>query len=143
MTPTVETCNNVDDDCDGFIDMFIDLTVTQDLATKDVGICTGEWRTCSAGVWAFKRVLPKSSEFCGNGLDDDCNGRENEGCPPMMAPETCNGIDDDLNGLVDDGPGADADCPAGEICEWGTCFVDCSVTMCAGASVCYRRLPLR
>ncbi len=45
-------------------------------------------------------------------------------CQQLQQPaamETCNGIDDDCNGLVDDG----APCPAGEVCEKGTCVQSC------------------
>jgi hypothetical protein len=32
-------------------------------------------------------VNPRASEVCGNGADDNCNGRFDEGCPPPPPPD--------------------------------------------------------
>ncbi len=122
-TPSTETCNGADDDCDGRIDE--DLTCT--------GACT-----------------PTGPEVC-NGVDDDCNGAVDEADPALgMAcgsstgtcmpgttvcvrgmltcagavgprPEVCNGLDDDCNGMVDDM----APCPGADACIDGTCDRSC------------------
>ncbi len=51
-------------------------------------------------------------DACDNGVDDDCDGRMDEG-----APETCNGLDDDCDDVIDDELDEDADtftwCPSG------------------------------
>ncbi len=71
--PAKETCNNVDDDCDGAID-----DVAADGCTID-----NDWGSC-----------PGSSS-CANGAPA-CVGT-----PP--APDACNGKDDDCDGVMDDG----------------------------------------
>ena len=51
-------------------------------ATKDVGLCKAGVKKCKAdgGMGACaNEVLPASKETC-NGLDDDCNGKTDEGC---------------------------------------------------------------
>jgi hypothetical protein len=101
-----ETCNALDDDCDGKID-----NVWGDISNK---FCR-----CYNGV-------PRGEETC-NGIDDDCNGLIDDGltdcgCSIDMevnannmnqlavmistkkaSGEICNNIDDDCNGLIDDG----------------------------------------
>jgi streptogramin lyase len=87
VLPGLEVCNDIDDDCDGRV---------------DVGP-TG----CS--------VCGTSPETC-NGIDDDCDGFIDEGlrnacgdCLDAVVPEElggaelCNGFDDDCDGLVDEG----------------------------------------
>jgi len=71
--------------------------------------CPGGARFCSNGTWGTcaGQVLP-SAEIC-NGLDDNCNGRIDEGvrnacgdCGPTPV-EVCNYLDDNCNGIVDEG----------------------------------------
>ena len=123
--PVPETCNNVDDDCDGVIDGI----------TRPCGNGTGECRrgteTCTAGMFgACTGAVGGSAERC-DLLDNDCDGRTDEGtgggacgsaigvCSPgtlscvagaltctggtLPGPETCDGDDDDCDGRVDEG----------------------------------------
>lgn len=85
-TPTTESCNNVDDDCDGATDEdLVDNRCwdgTSGLPT--VGVCRYGSRTCTAGAWGACTgdVIP-SAETC-NGLDDDCDAATDEGCSSSM-----------------------------------------------------------
>ncbi len=101
ILPTMETCNNVDDDCNGIID---------DVANPETCAC----------AYGGQPV----EEEC-NGIDDNCNemvddvrgGNSKEtthcGCfgelvnitQKFMEPEnpSCNGIDDNCNGVIDEG----------------------------------------
>ncbi len=116
--PRPETCNNLDDDCDGETDEGLE----QSCSTA----CGSGVRTCSAGSWGACSAPDPAPETC-NGLDDDCDGQTDEGLSracssacgsgtevcvsgawadcdaPTPAIEVCNGLDDDCDGLVDEG----------------------------------------
>ncbi len=93
--PSPETCNEVDDDCDGVVDEGCVCTEgdTRPCGT-DVGECAMGEQTCAGGVWTG-------------------------GCEGAVWPdiEVCDGLDNDCNGIADN----DAVCPAGEVCEEGVC----------------------
>jgi hypothetical protein len=78
-TPTAETCNNIDDNCNGSVDE----NLTQP-TTCGVGECAGNTgdETCTAGVWGNDTCDPFAgavSESCDN-LDNDCDGSIDDGC---------------------------------------------------------------
>jgi len=137
-TPSTETCNNIDDDCDGSVDEGLTNT-----ATCGVGACyRSVSQTCSAGSWTPSCTAgTPSTETC-NGIDDDCdsvvdnsltapsqicyagvgacrnsgieyqtcNGASGwsstySGCTAVAGTagiETCNNIDDDCDGSIDE-----------------------------------------
>ncbi len=153
IEPTAETCNGVDDDCDGPVDE--DLVR---LCGKDVGACKQGTETCAAGTWGgCVGVIDPAVETC-NKVDDDCDGMVDEGVTEpcgsnvgackqgvrkctagsfglcegatLATAEECNNVDDDCDGLVDEGlkracgssvgicrTGTET-CAAG---NWGTC----------------------
>jgi MYXO-CTERM domain-containing protein len=114
--PAAEVCNGVDDDCDGKVD-------SEDTNVIGVGEdCGLDLGRCKPGTWV-----------CAAG-DLDCQGE----IGPIA--ETCNGVDDDCDGLTDgmsrecySGPGGTAgvgQCRAGtQLCtappggpeSWGSC----------------------
>ncbi len=139
-TPTTESCNGVDDDCDGVID---------NGATRanvcGLGVCahTGT-ATCGGQPIACEPLAGTVAETC-NGLDDDCDGLTDEAsglspcgtgicarwlpacgmtCNPLhgAAAEVCNGQDDDCDGETDDG--LTGCTPQGSGCSGGD--LDCS-----------------
>ena len=78
-SPSAETCNTVDDNCDGAVDNGI-----------------GKGDSCTVGVGACART---GTKICGAGGAVVCNVS-----PGAPALETCNGIDDNCDGTVDDSP---------------------------------------
>ncbi|MCK6571151.1 thrombospondin type 3 repeat-containing protein [Myxococcota bacterium] len=131
--PVAESCNDVDDDCDGQIDEGLvgccEPEETQ-ACGADVGLCRAGVQVCRADrSWGPCDGRGPSDEVC-NGADDDCDGQTDDGlgvvtcgvgrcahpvasceagapgfCDPMAgaAPETCNAQDDDCDGRIDDG----------------------------------------
>jgi hypothetical protein len=51
--------------------------------TEDVGACRGGEKTCDASgaFGACEGEVAPAAETCGNALDDDCNGKIDDGCP--------------------------------------------------------------
>ncbi len=74
--PAVETCNNLDDDCDGRIDE----GVTRACGSS-TGICRPGTQTCSAGSFGVcTGGVSPGTETCDGTLDEDCDGTVDEGC---------------------------------------------------------------
>jgi len=112
--PPDETCNGLDDDCDGIADEDFDCAAgaAVDCTTSCLSTGTG---TCT----------------------DDCRLPGPEGCTPPA--ESCNGLDDDCDTVCDNGfeccRGETEDCttPGGfpgtrtcsSTCEWEDCAIEC------------------
>ncbi len=82
-----ETCNGVDDDCDGLVDEGVQTTFFYDADGDGYGNGYDSIQSCSA-----------PAQFVTN--NSDCNDT-NAAIHPGAA-ETCNGIDDDCDGLIDE-----------------------------------------
>jgi len=82
-TPAPETCNGVDDDCDGAID--------------EGGICASTTDTDSDGVTAHDgdcndtdpTISPELPEICGDGIDNDCDTLIDGRDPDLHLGEVC------------------------------------------------------
>ncbi|MBL8957162.1 MAG: hypothetical protein JNK82_40690, partial [Myxococcaceae bacterium] len=77
VLPMTETCNGIDDDCDGTVD---------DGNPGGGGACTvaGQQGACAMGAFVCMGGAPV------------CRG-------PNAVPETCNNVDDDCDGMTDEG----------------------------------------
>ena len=87
IAPTTETCNGIDDNCDGEVDEGCECVNDTQRAcysgppgTQDAGVCVAGTQTCVDGTWSTcaDEVTP-TTETC-NGVDDDCDGEVDEGC---------------------------------------------------------------
>ena len=133
-----ETCNGLDDDCDGVADN--DVPVGRPCDTGRPGVCgPGHVRCVSPNSVCTPDTAP-SGEVC-DGIDNDCNGTVDDGfgqtscglgvcrhtidncvgghmqaCDPMQGAtaERCDGLDNNCDGLVDNDP-SDVNIP----CEAG------------------------
>jgi hypothetical protein len=78
--PEAETCNCLDDDCNGFTDDGLP-TGTQ-CGVTDVGICEYGILNCDPLLcdWSCDGEVGPEEELC-NGLDDNCDGTVDEGNP--------------------------------------------------------------
>jgi hypothetical protein len=150
--PVPDTCNGIDDDCDGSVDEELtQACYTGPAGTENVGLCRGGTQICVAGAWGscVGEVLP-GVETCNpdvnnnNNIDENCDGsdldcgftcdRDSDGyrdasrwycfgndCDDMNAAihpdalELCNGIDDNCNEEIDENLGSTA-------CGLGVCL---------------------
>lgn len=121
--PYNETCNNLDDDCDGTIDSFSE--------GCGVGACANGTKTCTAGSWGSCSTDGLSTSETCNNVDDDCDGSVDEslsqecgtdvgacvkgtqtcsagnwsacgGSYVGPTDEICNSIDDNCNNITDE-----------------------------------------
>ena len=120
--PAVEVCEGTDDeDCDGAIDESCpceDGTTRSCGGDAHVGACSGGQQRCAGGTWtACEGAVAPVAEICGDGIDNDCDGLESEGCGCVPEPEVCgDGVDNDCDGVEDEG----CECsPSTELCGDG------------------------
>lgn len=103
----VEVCNSADDDCDTLVDE--GFNVGQACDNGERGVCYEAGVTvCAPGGFDTQCNAPAGTpnppETC-NLLDDDCDGRVDEGLTcNCLASENCNGVDDDCDGSIDEAP---------------------------------------
>jgi Notch-like protein len=81
VQPSAETCDGLDNDCDGSIDNG-NAGGGAACTTGKPGVCNAGTTACSGGAIACSQNVLPSAEVC-DGLDNNCNGFKDEGivCP--------------------------------------------------------------
>jgi hypothetical protein len=149
--PQPETCNGIDDNCNGQVDEGL----SSGVCTVGVGLCAATGQSlCTAGGYSCNAVpgQPQPEIFC-NGVDEDCNGKDDSSpniglpcstgqqgicavgvydctgqCVPSFTPQPeiqCNGVDEDCNGSDECNPCGNGVCDSGE--TYCTCAADCAM----------------
>ncbi len=84
--PGTETCNNIDDDCNGVTD---DVPMLGTACTASaLGNCMNGTRQCASGALACQAGLAAAQEAC-DGADDDCDGNTDEGFDLQTDENNC------------------------------------------------------
>ena len=78
IQPSPETCNGLDDDCDGAVDEG-NPGGGGACNTGLLGVCAAGTQHCQSGALQCIQNVPAGTEIC-NGLDDDCDGAVDEEC---------------------------------------------------------------
>jgi hypothetical protein len=92
--PTAETCNSLDDDCDGSTDESTAASPIPGVGVRcgatDLGVCEYGMVVCTGGALVCGGTLvAPATETC-NGLDDDCDGTADDSpSPPAATPPSC------------------------------------------------------
>ena len=74
-----ETCNGLDDDCDGTPDEICICTPGATRGCVQRGVCAAGVQTCTDGlVWSNCSIAPAATDVC-DGRDENCDGRVDEG----------------------------------------------------------------
>ncbi len=160
MPKGTESCNGLDDDCDGTVDNGI---ASKACTTGKFGACSPGTTACQGGQTVCVQTNQPSAEIC-NAQDEDCDGVVDNGnpgggqacatgqkgvCGPgttacsagkivcnqnvMASAEKCNGIDEDCDGVVDNGnPGGGLGCNTGlkGVCAAGTTACTAGQVVC-------------
>ncbi len=119
VLPAAERCNGIDDDCDGAVDEGCSCVAGSSRACltdlAGVGQCKAGAQTCgSDGTWTpCGGAVQPTEETCGDAVDNDCDGKTDEGC----------GVDGGTDGGTDapDTGAPDADPPDADLPDAGPC----------------------
>ncbi len=136
IQPGNETCDNVDNDCDGVVDNGEGLCPANQVCDKGscVAPCGGGEFNCPAGL------VCNSERICIDEACADVTCEPGLACRGGVCVSPCDGVtcpsgqECQLGRCVD--PCAGIDCPEGRVCERGLCLSDCSCRGCDAGLTC-------
>ncbi|MCA9648717.1 MAG: hypothetical protein H6712_02720 [Myxococcales bacterium] len=79
VQPQTESCDGLDNDCDGEIDEESVPAAEQACTTGKAGVCNAGTNTCVSGQIRCVQNVQPGPEIC-NGYDDNCNNSIDEDC---------------------------------------------------------------
>jgi hypothetical protein len=79
VKPEPETCNSIDDDCDGITDEDSVPSAETSCLTGKIGVCRPGTNQCVNGKVRCVQDVQAGAEIC-NKQDDDCDGRVDNDC---------------------------------------------------------------
>ena len=150
--PGKETCNGVDDDCDGKVDnqrgtantlaspCFTGKSNGCKLQGNGTFVCTGACRsgqtTCNQGKWtACIGEITETPELCNDKKDNNCNGNtDEEPCQCQQGFTNCNSTCYDLKKDNNHCGSCNTKCSSQQSCSSGLCC-DKGLTNCNGTCV--------
>lgn len=155
VTGSTETCNGVDDDCDGQVDEGINFTPGElaDAGAQSDGGCSVGIGACersgavvcraTGGATCGATAATPGTETC-NAVDDDCDGETDEGLQiACLADEDNDGYGSTANDTTQHCPDSTrasfGNCPVGFVAPSASTGVDCQPT----DAMKYRRLLVR
>lgn len=78
IAPRAEICDGKDNDCDGQTDEDDTAGTGTECATGQKGACASGVTKCIAGAVQCMPTHTRTVEVCGNSIDDDCDGKQDE-----------------------------------------------------------------
>ena len=79
IAPVAESCDGLDNDCDGATDEALRQACYEGpVQTVDVGVCMAGMQTCQNAAWRACTARSFLTEEACNGRDDDCDGTTDE-----------------------------------------------------------------
>jgi hypothetical protein len=94
VTPQAESCNGLDDDCDGDVDEELQLGSCD---TGQAGVCGEGTLVCESGIAFCQRSSDAAAETC-DGKDNDCDGETDEETGGPCYPDSLEGCTRDGSG---------------------------------------------
>ncbi len=134
--PAAETCNGLDDDCNGVVDEGNSLCATDQVCDKGTCVkkCMGAEFPCPSDK------VCNTNGYCVDPACETVNCPSGQVCIQGTCKGPCDGVTCPysqvcLAGVCKD-PCASVTCASGEVCDGGACVTSCTCLPCTGGNAC-------